>query len=162
MPARNGIPLLTSVLAYVLACGLACSGANQALPPPGDTLADGTWGGDSAAAIVSDSGTHVHINCTYGDLVGTVPLLAGAFDETGSYMLRAYPIAVGPSVPARFVGRVSGATLTLTVTVNDTVQHQTVVLGPVSVVYNATPRMGPCPICRRPRWGGGGPGVVRR
>ena len=151
---RWAVPLLSTIL--------ACSGAHQPLPPPGDTLANGTWGGDSAAVIVSDSGTHVHIKCTYGDLLGPVPLLGGAFDETGSYMPRAYPIAVGPAVPARFVGHVTGAMLTLTVTVNDTVQHQTLVLGPVSVVYAQTPHMGPCPICRRPRWGGGGPADARR
>jgi hypothetical protein len=71
-------------------------------------------------------------------------------------MLRAYPIAIGPSVPARFVGHLDGATLTMTVVVNDTVQHQTVTRGPVVVKLGDTPRLGPCPICRRPivthRW----------
>ena len=65
-------------------------------------------------------------------------------------MLRAYPIAVGPSVPARFVGRLDGSTVIVTVTVDDTVQHQTVVRGPVIVRYGDEPRLGPCPICRRP------------
>jgi len=132
----------------------ACSSARQVLPPSGDRLAPGTWGGDSAAAIVSDSGTHVHIRCTFGDVAGIVPLSGGHFDVAGSYMLRAYPVAVGPSVPARFVGQVDGATLRFTVTVNDTVQHQTVVLGPVSVTYGQAAHMGPCPICRKPNWGG--------
>ena len=65
-------------------------------------------------------------------------------------MLHAYPVAVGPSVPARFVGHLDGSTVSVTVTVDDTVQHQTVVLGPVIVIYGDEPRLGPCPICRRP------------
>jgi len=94
---------------------------------------------------------HLHIKCTYGDVSGRIPVDAnGRFDVAGSYMLRAYPIAVGPTLPARFSGRLAGAIATITVTVNDTVQHQTVVLGPVTVTYGKEPRMWPCPICRRP------------
>jgi len=42
---------------------------------------------------------------------------------------------------------VVGSSLTLTVTLTDT----TVTLGPVLVFFGKEPRMGPCPICRRPR-----------
>ena len=112
-------------------------------------LAVGTWGGDGAGVIVADTSMHVHIGCTFGDVSGRVPLVNGAFDVAGSYMLRAYPITVGPTVPARFTGRVTGRIATITVTVNDTVQHQTVVKGPVAVSFGATPQLGPCPICRR-------------
>ena len=65
-------------------------------------------------------------------------------------MLRAYPVAVGPSVPAQFTGHVTGKTLTLSVMVNDTVQKATVSMGPVSMVLGVEPKMGPCPICRVP------------
>lgn len=75
--------------------------------------------------------------------------LAGAFDVSGSYMLRAYPVAVGPTVPARFRGTVTGNVATITATIDDTVQHLTVVKGPVVVTLGETPRLGPCPICRR-------------
>ena len=64
-------------------------------------------------------------------------------------MLRAFPITVGPPVPARFTGRVVDKVATITVTVDDTVQHQTVVKGPVVVSLGQTPQLGPCPICRR-------------
>src|SRR5207249_2183075 len=94
---------------------------------------------------------HLHIKCTYGDVSGRVPIGAnGQFDIAGSYTLRAYPIAVGPSVPARFTGRLDGSDVTVTVTVNDTVEKKTVVLGPVTVTYGKEPKLGPCPICRRP------------
>ena len=59
-------------------------------------------------------------------------------------------MVIGPTVPARFVGHLNGSTATVTVTVNDTVQHQTVVRGPVVVKLGTDPRLGPCPICRRP------------
>jgi len=62
--------------------------------------------------------------------------------------LRAYPIAIGPSMPARFVGQISGLAVTLVVIVNDTVLHQTVTRGPVTVTLGRDPRLGPCPICK--------------
>ena len=53
------------------------------------------------------------------------------------------------TVPARFTGRIDGNTVTITATVNDTVAKQTVVKGPVTVVFGAEAKLGPCPICRR-------------
>jgi hypothetical protein len=139
------------VAAIVVIAALSCSNSSSGVPPFDGALPLGTWGGDSTGAIVGDTAMHLHIACTYGDVSGRVPVDEnGHFDVTGSYMLRAYPITVGPSVPARFVGRLDGATMTVTVTVNDTVQHQTVVRGPVVLHYGGEPRLGPCPICRRP------------
>ena len=136
-------------LALLLAV-TACS-ATATLPPKDGLIALGTWGGDTAGMIVSDTAMHLHVGCTFGDVSGRVPLNAsGQFDVTGSYMLHAFPIAFGPTVPARYTGRVDGATAIVTVTVNDTVGKTTVVLGPVSVVYNREPKMRACPICRRP------------
>lgn len=114
-------------------------------------LALGTWGGNDAGMIVSDTAMHLHVGCTFGDVSGRIPVAAdGSFDVMGSYMLRAYPIAVGPTVPARFRGQLDGPSATVTVTVDDTVQRTTVVKGPVTVKFGEQPRMGPCPICRRP------------
>ncbi len=139
----------------ILACFLvaACSDGSL-LPPSHDKLSLGTWGGDNAGVIVTDSGTHVHIGCTFGDLPADVPLDgAGRFTIDGSYVLRAYPIMVGPRLPAQFSGRVVGSKLTIGVAVNDTVEKKVVALGPVTVVYGHPPEMGPCPICRAPqRW----------
>ena len=128
----------------------ACASSGTGLPADG-ALPRGTWGGDGAGMIVSDSGMHLHIACTFGDASGRVPLdQSMRFDVSGSYTLRAYPVAVGPSLPARFTGRVLGTTATVTVTIDDTVQHQTVVRGPVVVRFGDEPRLGPCPICVRP------------
>src|SRR5437868_13487422 len=143
-------------LATVGACAIvclvsSCASSSSALAVSDGALALGTWGGDSSGLIVSDTAMHLHIACTYGDVSGRIPVGAnGQFDVRGSYTLRAYPIAIGPPVPAQFVGRVEGATATVTVIVNDTVQHQTVVRGPVVAKLGDAPRLGPCPICRRP------------
>src|SRR3954466_4674104 len=109
---------------------VACSSTTSAAPPDG-LLPLGTWGGDNAGMIVGDTAMHLHIGCTFGDVSGRVPLAPNdSFDVTGTYMLRAFPIAVGPAVPARFAGRVDRATAIVTVTVNDTVMKKTVILGP--------------------------------
>lgn len=129
----------------------ACSSSGIGPAPFDGKLALGTWGGDNAGMIVSDTAMHLHVGCTYGDVSGRITVAAdGSFDVAGSYMLRAYPIAVGPTVPARFRGQLDGVTATVTVTVDDTVQRKTVVQGPVTVTYGDQPRLGPCPICRRP------------
>lgn len=129
----------------------ACSSGSVTVPPNDGRIALGTWGGDTAGMIVGDTALHLHIGCTYGDISGRVPLnAAGQFDVQGSYLLRAYPIAIGPTLPARFTGHTDGADIIVMVTVNDTVEKKTVVLGPVSVTYLRQPKMRACPICRRP------------
>ena len=117
--------------------------------PAGSSLPLGTWGGDNAGMIVADTGAHVHIGCTLGDVPGVIALLTGGtFDVTGRYNLYAYPVDRGIYSPARFTGQAGSAALVLTVTVDDTVSHTTKVLGPVKLVLGKDPRMGPCPICR--------------
>lgn len=129
----------------------SCTSTDSIVGSVGSKLAIGTWGGDNTGAIVTDTVAHIHIGCTFGDIPGRVALDAdGRFTTNGSYMLRAYPVAIGPSVPAQFTGRVTGKTLTLSVIVNDTVQKATVPLGPVSMVLGVEPKMGPCRICRVP------------
>jgi len=112
------------------------------------TLVVGTWGGENAGLIADDTSAHVHIACTFGNVPQGIEAHGGEFDVPGDYMLRAYPVAVGPSMPARFFGTVSGKSLTLNVTVRDTVADTTVTLGPVKLFLGREPQMGPCPICR--------------
>jgi len=140
----------TAVLALLVGAALtvaACSG--QSVTGSAHTLTPGTWGGENAGAIVDDTLVHVHIGCTLGNF----PLPAvvddqGRFSTDGSYTLRAYPIAVGPELPAVFTGVVTGNQLTLSVAVDDTVEKNLVPLGPVTVVLGREPRMQACPICR--------------
>ncbi len=140
---------LSVIVASVVFCA-ACSTTTPPAPSDGK-LGIGTWGGDSAGFIVGDSSAHLHIACTFGDIKGRIPVSAsGEFDVAGTYLLRAYPVAVGPSLPARFVGRVQGNRVTVTVTVNDTVMKAMVVRGPVTAQLGTAPALANCPICRRP------------
>ena len=140
------------VILIVGAVALASACAAGAIGIPADHLIPlGTWGGDDGGLIVGDTSMHLHVGCSFGDVSGRVTVDAdGRFDVVGSYMLRAYPIAYGPTVPARFVGPLDGSRLTITATVDDTVTHQTVVRGPVTLTLGVEPRLANCPICRRP------------
>jgi hypothetical protein len=114
-------------------------------PPKGSIV--GTWGGENAGLIADDTSAHVHIGCTYGNIhQQIIPDVDGRFDVPGEQNITAHPVDFGILHPARFVGRVRGGDMTLTITLTDT----TVTLGPVVLVYGKEPRMGPCPICRRP------------
>jgi hypothetical protein len=140
----------TKGIALAVAFVAACSSASTGVTGDG-ALAIGTWGGDSAGMIVADTAMHLHIGCTFGDVSGPVNVSDdGTFDVAGSYTLHAYPIAVGPTDPARFTGRVNGTVATVTATIEDTANQQIVVRGPVVVALGASPQLGPCPICARP------------
>jgi len=118
---------------------------------PGDTLPVGTWGGEGAGLIVEDTIAHVHINCTFGNFAGPITLDDNRrFNVAGEYVLRTYPVMVGPPQPAQFAGVIESNTLTLTVAVNDTTEKKLVALGPVVVYLGREPNLGPCPICRKP------------
>ncbi len=134
-------PVVILAAAALLGCE---SSAHQPLQP----LLVGTWGGDNAGLIATDSSAHVHIGCTLGDI--HQPLLAGPagrFDVPGLYNITAFPVYRGPDHPARFSGRIVGRMMSLTVTLTDTA----VTLGPVWLTFGKEPRMGPCPICRTPK-----------
>lgn len=137
--------------ATLAAAGLLTACTAGAFPPSGQDLTEGTWGGDNAGVIVTDTAIHIHVGCTFGDIPGRVKIDgSGRFSVDGSYILRAFPILVGPRLPAQFSGRLVGRTLTLAVAVNDTTTGKVVALGPVVVDYGKEPALGPCPICRRP------------
>jgi hypothetical protein len=131
---------LSFIIAAVVALGCASAGA-----PITDVT--GTWGGDDAGLIATDTSAHVHIGCTLGDTKGRiVPDGEGRFSISGTYDVDAYPVERGIIHPAVFAGQIVGRTMTLTVTLTDTAR----VLGPVSLVFGKEPQMRACPICRHP------------
>jgi hypothetical protein len=151
MERLMGIQAGQALLAMLAATLVACGGGGRELLPPLDEgrLVVGTWGGDSAGMIVGDSTVHVHVGCTSGNVPGRIVVDAShRFDVAGSYHLRMHPIVIGPAMPARYTGQLTGETVALTITVTDTVDKKTVVLGPVSVTLGRAPRQMPCPICR--------------
>ncbi len=138
------------ILIGAMMLGTACQGSPTGVQ--GGLLEKGTWGGNDAGVIITDSVTHVHIGCTYGDFPAAVPVdEQGRFRVAGRYLRRAYPVAMGPLLPAEFTGTINGSSLTYTVVVTDTVENEVVTLGPATVTLGKEPRMGPCPICHTPR-----------
>jgi hypothetical protein len=110
-------------------------------------VVEGTWGGENAGLIADDTSAHLHIGCTYGNIPeGIEPDASGRFDVAGVQNITAHPVDLGILHPARFHGRVAGGRMTLTVSLTDTA----VTLGPVLLIFGKEPRMGPCPICRKP------------
>ena len=137
----------------VLAAGAVLGWTCREAEPSGLTngLVVGTWGGENAGLIADDTSAHIHIACTFGSVAqGIEPGTSGRFDVAGQYVLRAYPVYVGPSLPARFQGTVTGRSLTLSVIVQDTTADTTVTLGPVRLYLGREPKMQMCPICRTP------------
>jgi hypothetical protein len=134
------IAVVVSLAAAVVAC-------HGGLAAPITDIA-GTWGGDNAGLIATDTSAHVHIGCTLGDTYGAIhPDANGHFDVSGTYNVDAFPIDRGILHKARFTGDITFRTMTLTVSLTDTTRQ----LGPVTLTYGKEPKMGPCPICRTPK-----------
>ena len=141
------------VAALTCAFSIACAACALLESPGNPVLPAGTWGGKNAGMIVTDSGAHLHIGCTVGEVSVAIPLDdQGRFDVAESHNITAFPVNRGIFLPARLTGRtdLEQLALTLTVTIDDTVHHETVVLGPVRLRWGTEPEMGPCPICRTP------------
>jgi hypothetical protein len=139
-----------SIALTALIITIACS--SDPVPAFNDHLSPGTWGGENAGIIVDDTVAHVHVGCTFGNFPGPVAIDAdGHLNAAGSYLLKAYPIEIGPSMPAQLQGVIDGNKFTFSVVVNDTIEKKTTTLGPATVYFGKEPRMGPCPICRKPR-----------
>jgi hypothetical protein len=142
-------------LTQLLCClGVAasCSSSTNSSPEIPGQLAQGTWGTNGAGVVVGESLVHVHFNCTLGDFPRPESLDGdGRFNLAGSYVLRAFPVQLGPSLPARFSGVVRGNRLTLSVAIDDTVEKRLVALGPTTITLGRDPVMGPCPICVKPK-----------
>lgn len=89
-------------------------------PGGGKRLQTGTWGGEHVRLVVETGGAQVEFDCARGTLEGPLVLDArGRFVVRGTYVREFGPIRLNrprPSVPTRYEGRLSGRTLTLTVT----------------------------------------------
>lgn len=101
--------------------------------------------------IVGESMVHVHVGCTFGDFPSPFTIdPSGRFNVVGEYQLYAYPVAQDPAMPAVIAGEIRGGRMTFTVSVNDTINDQLVVLGPETVVRGREAEMILCPICETP------------
>jgi hypothetical protein len=127
----------------LMVAAIACSNPTG----PGDRLPTGTWGGDHVALEVTVEGGRIEYDCAHGNL--GEPLVvdrSGRFDVTGTHT----PEHGGPvredealvSHPARYVGRVDGGLMTLTVTV--TVTNTAETLGTFALTRGVAGRLLKC------------------
>ena len=127
----------------LMVAAIACSSPTG----PGDLLAIGTWGGEHAALEVTEEGGRIEYDCAHGDL--GEPLVvdrSGRFDVTGTHT----PEHGGPvredeklvSHPARYVGRVDGDRMTLTVSI--TVTNTAETLGTFALTRGVAGRLLKC------------------
>src|SRR5690242_17156978 len=102
-----------TALAATIAVGAVCTSANPIVPA--DRLIPlGMWGGKGAGMIVADTGLHLHIGCTSGDIAGRVSVTgAGLFENDGVYRPYAYPVQEGPQFPAHFRGLLNHHTVSV-------------------------------------------------
>jgi len=105
----------------------------------------GHWGGDRIGLEVTDKGLRADLDCAHGAVDEPLKLDSdGRFDAKGSYIQE----SPGPeregqllsSKPARYVGRVQGSTMTLTITLTETGQT----IGPFSLTKDRAPRIVKC------------------
>ncbi len=78
----------------------------------------GAWGGLHVGLTVTDAGSSLEFNCAAGTVPGAFTLdTAGRFDLSGTYTPGGGPEPVDPPPPlsARYAGRVTGRSMTLTV-----------------------------------------------
>lgn len=112
--------LLTRLVLLAILVTSACS--DSATGPTEGRVKTGVWGGTSAGLQVTQTGATARFSCGRGQI--DEPLILdrdGRFDVFGTYF-----VEVGPSsIPhtARFLGRIEGNELTLTVRLLDTNQN---------------------------------------
>lgn len=89
-------------------------------------LTIGGWGGAHIRLEVNERGATVEYDCAHGSIDDQLKLDSeGRFDARGTFVRAGGSIRVGIKRvvhPARYVGRVSGQQLSLTVTLTDTSQ----------------------------------------
>jgi hypothetical protein len=92
-----------------------------------DEIMSGTWGGDHALLEVTATGASIEFDCAHGTLPVPLRLTRGTFDVMGEYVQEhGGPIRSDETVdrqPARYIGTVSGNTMTVLVRLTATAQE---------------------------------------
>jgi hypothetical protein len=118
-------------------CGDLTSGPSR--------LPAGAWGGDHASLSVTDTSTHLELDCAHGD-IPAVPTLdrQGQFQVAGTYTREhGGPIRQGEipdSHPAMYSGLVASKTMTLTIRLSDANES----IGPFTLVSGSLGRVFKC------------------
>ena len=102
--------------------------ANAGAEKVREMLREGLWGGAHVGLTVTAAGAEVEFDCAHGEIGRRIELDAeGRFDVAGTFVPEGGPVsvpvngdAVQKSLPARYLGRVEGEKMTLTVTLTET------------------------------------------
>jgi hypothetical protein len=105
------------VAVLVIACGSVAP----------SSLAMGVWGGDHIAMTITESSTHVELDCAHGEVPGSITIDArGQFTVAGTFVREhGGPIRqdeIPDSHPAIYTGSVRSNAMTLTIQQTDTNQ----------------------------------------
>jgi hypothetical protein len=109
----------------LIVLGVVAGSSCGDMPTGPSRLSAGVWGGDHISMSLSETSTHLELDCAHGD-VPAVPTLdrQGQFDVAGTYVREhGGPIRQGEipdSHPAIYSGTVASTTMTLTIRLSDT------------------------------------------
>jgi hypothetical protein len=114
-------------------------------PTGPSTLSPGVWGGDHVTLTVSDTATHLELDCAHGDIPSAFSADAGGQFVLAGTFVREHggPIREGEtpdSHPAIYSGSVSSAAMMLTIRLGDS----TDVMGPFNLARGSAGRVVKC------------------
>ncbi|MCA1815338.1 MAG: hypothetical protein LC746_02820 [Acidobacteria bacterium] len=120
--------LAAAGVAPVASCGAKGGASKRVTSEDRAKLEKGVWGGEHIRLEVTDDGAQVEYDCAHSTITQSIaPDRDGKFDVRGDFVPeRGGPVRRDeppPTRPARYAGRVSGDTLTLSVTLTDTGEH---------------------------------------
>jgi hypothetical protein len=150
-PAMKPFTLATPlIILLVLPLGGSCkqAGPDGAMQPPGDQaqiVEIGSWGGEQVGLDVTQSGATVEFSCAHGSIEGSLVLdEEGSFTSDGLYFQEhGGPVNekdVTEPVKARYEGKVTGGSMSLTVVNLDTQEK----IGTYSLTFGAAAKITKC------------------
>lgn len=134
---RSSIARRLGVATVLIALAAACNDT----PLTVGGLLVGSWGGEGFGLEIAPDSASAVFTCAHGSLDTPIALDAdGGFSAQGEYVREVGPAALRN--PARYVGVLTGSTLTLSVIVTDTLgQAGTYTVGPFVGTRDGVPRV---------------------
>jgi hypothetical protein len=106
---KLSVALVATIVVAIIGC------ARSPTDPRVEALALGRWSDGSVCLSVTEQACDLVVGCGHGQFPRPDVGGDGAFAVDGTYRIEVGPISINPAPPARFVGKVAGDTLTITV-----------------------------------------------
>jgi hypothetical protein len=121
----------------------ACASATTS--PSDSRVATGTWGGPHIGISVTEAGAHIEFDCAYGDIDRPLTVDDRGGLAVDGVFVREHggPVREGEEAdkkPARYSGRLDGATMTLDVILKDSNEK----IGTFTLKHGAAPGVRKC------------------